>query len=108
MCQHKTEDKGGGDEETIWLEASIQGGKNVTNEEAKDEAAVELDGKAACGKEGRVKNQLKWKAIWPIFHMGADRLGPTRPKPDSAEIDQTIPIQKGANSVKINRSSATR
>ena len=40
--------------------------------------------------------------------MGADRSGPTRPKHDSAEIDRTIPIQKGADSVKTNRSSPTR
>ena len=37
--------------------------------------------------------------------MGSNRPGPTRPKPDSAEIDRSIPIQKGADSVKINRSS---
>ena len=69
---------------------------------------VELDGKAACGKEGRVKNRLNRKAIRPVFHMGADRPGPTRLKIDSAEIDRTVPIQKGADSVKINRSSPTR
>ena len=54
VCRHKTEDKGGDDEEIIWLEASIHGGKDVANEEAKDEAAVELDGETACGKQERV------------------------------------------------------
>ena len=65
--------------------------------------------------EGRVENRSNRKAIRPVFrperrkiHMGADRPGPTRPKHDSAEIDRTIPIQKGADSVKINRSSLTR
>ena len=57
MCLHKTEDKGGGGEETIWLEASIHGGKDVADEEAKDGAAVEFDGEAAFGKEGRVENR---------------------------------------------------
>ena len=79
MCRHKTEDKGGGDEETIWLEASIHGGKNVANEEAKDEAAVELDGEAACGKKGRVENQSNQKTI---------RLG-FRPKRWKIHIDRS-------------------
>ena len=115
MCRHKTEDKGGGDEETIWLEASKHGGKNVADEEAKDKAAVELDGEAACGKEGRVENRSNRKTIRPGFrpkrrkiHMGADLPRLTRSKPDSAEIDWTISIQKGANSVKMNRSSPTQ
>ena len=46
MCRHKTEDKGGGHEETIWVEASIYGGKDVASEEAKDGAMVEFDGEA--------------------------------------------------------------
>ena len=115
VCRHKTEDKGGGEEETIWLEASIHGGKDMADVEAKDEAAVEFDGEVACGKEGRVENRLNRKTIRPGFrperrkiHMGADRPGPTRPKPDSAKIDRTIPIQKGADPARINRSSPTR
>ena len=115
MCRHKTEDKGGGDEETIWLEASIHGGKNVADEEAKDGAAVEFDGEAACGKEGRVENRSNRKMIRSVFrpeqrkiHMGTGRPGPTRTKPDSTEIDRTIPIQKGADLVEINRSSPAR
>ena len=40
--------------------------------------------------------------------MGADLPRLTRSKPDSAEIDWTISIQKGANSVKMNRSSPTQ
>ena len=69
----------------------------VADEEAKDRAVVELDGEAACGKEGRVENRSNRKTIRPRFrpeqrkiHMGTDRPGPTR-----SEIDRTIPIQKG-------------
>ena len=71
----------------------------MADEEAKDKAAVELDGEAACGKEGRVENRSNRKTIRRGFqpkrrkiHMGADRPGPTRPKPDLTEIDRTIPI----------------
>ena len=63
MCRHKTEDKGGGGKETIWLKASIRGGKDVANEEAKDGGAVEIDGEVACGKEGRVENRSNRKTI---------------------------------------------
>ena len=63
MCQHKTEDNGGGDEQTIWLEASIHGGKNVVDEEAKDRSAVKFDGEATCGKKGRVQNRSNQKTI---------------------------------------------
>ena len=84
-------------------------------EEAKDEATVELDGEAACGKEGRLENRENQKTIQSGFrpkrrkiHMGADRPWPIWPKSDSAKIDRMIPIQKGADLVKINRSSPTR
>ena len=42
--------KGGGGKETILLEASIHGGKDVVDEEAKDRATVEFDGESECGK----------------------------------------------------------
>ena len=58
---------------------SIHGGKDVAEEEAKDGVAVEFDGEAACGKEGRVDNQSNRKMIWSGFrperrniHMGTD------------------------------------
>ena len=63
ICRHKTEDKGGGGKEKIWLKASIHGGKDMANEEAKDGAMVEFDGEAACGKEGRVENWSNRKTI---------------------------------------------
>ena len=81
----------------------------MADEDAKDGAAVELDGEAAYGKEGRVKNRSNWKKIQPGFlperrkiHMGADRPGTTWPKLDSSKIDRSIPTQKGADSVEIN------
>ena len=67
VCRHKTEDKGGGGEETIWLKASIHGGKDVADEEAKDGAAVEFDGELGCGNEGRVENRSTRKMIRLIF-----------------------------------------
>ena len=66
MCRHKTEEKGGGSEET-WLKESIHGVKDVADEDAKDGAAVEFDGELGCGNEGRVENRSTRKMIRLIF-----------------------------------------
>ena len=66
VCRHKTEYKGGGGEEKIWLEVTIHGGKDVPDEEVKDGAVIEFDGEATCGKEGRVDNRSNRKMIFSL------------------------------------------
>ena len=81
VCRHKTEEKGGGGEETL-VEASIHGGKDVANEEVKDRAAVEfMERQNAARKEesrtGRNGRRSGWyfgpnegRSRWEPFDRG--------------------------------------
>ena len=91
---------------------------------------TQREGCGRRGGQGRSRGSVRWrggirqgsKSREPIEPEGdpadipsrtkedphGSRSTGTRPKPDSAEIDQTILIQKGTDSVQINQLSPTR